>query len=563
MPFKKNLHKKHFEKLAAFESSANELQNKLIATDAAAAAEGGYPHSYIERQWDDGYLAFRGPSPINIAPAFSFKPLGKNLSQAEAAAAVVDSMLKWIVKVTTTGLDVLATPVDVSQMQFQFSFSRIPDPTRDRLASFPLEEAKYITVLRGGHPFVMKVFDDNHNPVAPAKLQEAFQQILNLAPPEDDNAAPISILTAGGRSDWAASYAELMQDAQNKASLEKIQRSIIVVCLDAQEWKSNVTIKQQAMLFGGSEEIENRWYDKHQLIVSADGQVAANFEHAFSDGLSWSRWLREVYCDVMSVKSEFEPLPDVTRSNDAASIEALNITFGKTFVTTIRAAKKQTRKLVSGLSLDFAHIPLGKADLKVIKFSPDAFVQTCLHMAYYQLRSKIAPTYESCSTSKFFHGRTETIRTATNDMTTFVAAEAKTPAPSAELKALAVAAATTHVALARAAADGQGIDRHLLALKDIARASNALGATEFFNDDLYGYSGTWLMSTSNVSQPHMELFNFGPVSNDGYGIGYVIDENDIRITISAFTSSSKTNSTEMATAVVAAATRLMAIIKIE
>ena len=71
------------------------------------------------------------------------------------------------------------------------------------------------------------------------------------------------------------------------------------------------------------------------------------------------------------------------------------------------------------------------------------------------------------------------------------------------------------------------------------------------------------MSTSNVSQPHMDLFNFGPVANDGYGIGYVIDDDDIRITISAFASCSKTNSAEMATAVVAAAERLLTIIKIE
>ncbi len=562
MPFKKNLQKKHFEKLAAFENSANELQKKLIAADAAAAAEGGYPHSYVEKLWDDGYLAFRGPNPINIAPAFSFKPLGKNLSQAEAATAVVDSILKWITKVTTAGLDV-PTPVDVSQMQFQFSFSRIPDPVRDRLASYPLEEARHITVLRGGHPFVVRVFDDNRQAVSKAKLQEAFQQILSLTPPEEDNAAPVSVLTAGGRSDWAASYAELIQDSQNQLALEKIQRSIIVVCLDAQEWKSNVTVKQQAMLFGGTEEIENRWYDKHQIIVSADGQVAANFEHAFSDGLTWSRWLREVCCNVQSEKCEFEPLPELVRSNEPASVELLKITFGKTFVTTIRTAKKQTRKLVSGISLDFAHIPIGKADLKLLKFSPDAFVQTCLHMAYFQLRSKIAPTYESCSTSKFFHGRTETIRTATQDMWNFISEEAKTTSPSGELKALAITAAKTHISLARAAAEGQGIDRHLLALKDIARSANDAVATDFFNDDLYGYSGTWLMSTSNVSQPHMELFNFGPVSNDGYGIGYVIDENDIRVTISAFTSSSKTNSTDMATAVVAAATRLLSIIKVE
>ena len=38
-----------------------------------------------------------------------------------------------------------------------------------------------------------------------------------------------------------------------------------------------------------------------------------------------------------------------------------------------------------------------------------------LQMAYYKMKGAIPATYESCSTAAFKHGRTETIRSATNE----------------------------------------------------------------------------------------------------------------------------------------------------
>lgn len=72
-------------------------------------------------------------------------------------------------------------------------------------------------------------------------------------------------------------------------------------------------------------------------------------------------------------------------------------------------------------------------------------------------------------------------------------------------------AATRHVAIAKAAQQGLGIDRHLYALRAAAAEASgggegsALGA-EFFGDPLVAQSSRWRLSTSNLSAPFLNSF---------------------------------------------------------
>ena len=59
---------------------------------------------------------------------------------------------------------------------------------------------------------------------------------------------------------------------------------------------------------------------------------------------------------------------------------------------------------------------------KRAKVSPDAYVQICLQLAYYRINKKLAPTYETASTRKYLHGRTETCRSLSLELAEFVKA---------------------------------------------------------------------------------------------------------------------------------------------
>jgi len=49
------------------------------------------------------------------------------------------------------------------------------------------------------------------------------------------------------------------------------------------------------------------------------------------------------------------------------------------------------------------------------KFSPDAFIQMAIQLAWYKTRGEFTATYETILTRMFKHGRTETLRTLTRE----------------------------------------------------------------------------------------------------------------------------------------------------
>ena len=78
----------------------------------------------------------------------------------------------------------------------------------------------------------------------------------------------------------------------------------------------------------------------------------------------------------------------------------------------------------------------------------------CVQLAYYRQFQCCAPTYESCSTAAFKHGRTETIRPASRATKACVEAFDSSGADSATLMSLIIQAAAHHSKLTKEAATG-------------------------------------------------------------------------------------------------------------
>jgi len=515
----------------------SQLHSELVAQEAAAAISGEAPFSYIERVWEDGYLEFRGPSPINLCPCLSIKQIPKVASQAAAASKFSCGIAQWVVHARTDGVR-YDLGVDASQLLFQFSTARIPRAERDAMIQGSLESTNRMTVLRNGHVYLVDVIDSDGVAISEECLKSTLQHIIDSTSTEENHTS-IGVLTAGSRNDWAASFAELSRDPANEEKLKQIATSLFVLNLDSAELNSPQEV-QKSMLFGGTEP-GNRLYDKHQIIVSKTGQIAVNFEHAFTDGMSWCTWIEDVYSYCLS-----SPQPG---SMKMPTIEKIDFSFGKSFATRIRNAKQDLQKLTESIDVASPILDFGKKQLKLCGVSSDAFTQMCLQCAYFKTHGKLAPTYESCSTNKFFHGRTETLRTATSEMLNLVHAIHSSPRDAELIKNAIKQVSEVHVKMGSEASNGLGVDRHLLALQKLAQQKQCTEATEFFKEDLYSYSGTWLMSTSNISRSFLDYFSFGPVTPDGYGIGYVIDDDFIRLSVTSWKSSSLTDSTEMKNAI--------------
>ncbi|KAK3387147.1 Choline/Carnitine o-acyltransferase-domain-containing protein [Podospora didyma] len=240
--------------------------------------------------------------------------------------------------------------------------------------------------------------------------------------------------------------------------------------------------------------------------------------------------------------------------------------------------------------LDFSSY--GKNFITSMGFSPDAFVQMAFQAAYYGLYGRIECTYEPAMTKMYLHGRTEAIRPVSEESVNFVQTFwADNPAEQ-KIESLRKAC-QRHVNTTRECAKAQGCDRHLYALfclwqrtvdedassgmssngysspvdgasdlgssppgkesffpvtdgeprvitRERGDSTNTRGSRDsnhhlplIFADSGWDKLNTTILSTSNCGNPSLRQFGFGPVSGDGFGIGYIIKDDGISICVSS------------------------------
>lgn len=106
--------------------------------------------------------------------------------------------------------------------------------------------------------------------------------------------------------------------------------------------------------------------------------------------------------------------------------------------------------------------------------------------------------YETGQQRIFIHGRTETIRSCSVESIAFAKAMCDNNVSDLDkIKALK-AAVTGHKNYATMAMKGEGVDRHLLGLKMIAK-ENGLPVPDLYADDGFVKSTHYRISTSQVS----------------------------------------------------------------
>jgi carnitine O-acetyltransferase len=236
-------------------------------------------------------------------------------------------------------------------------------------------------------------------------------------------------------------------------------------------------------------------------------------------------------------------------------------------------------------TLEFHHY--GKNFITSMRLSPDAFVQMAFQAAYYGLYGRVDTTYEPSMTKRFLHGRTEAVRTVSEASVDFVRKFCEDAPASEKVEALRKAC-QKHTTLTKECGKGLGQDRQLYALfcvwqrgldeearsvedgspngsvspdscpspppigtfEDPAGRSSTYSDTSsitgsappqkqppslpsIFADPGWDRMNNTILSTSNCGNPSLRAFGFGPTSGDGFGIGYIIKEESISISVSS------------------------------
>ena len=500
------------------------LQEKLLQREAQAAARvHTYPHSYIERDWDDMYLKARYANPINVNPCYGLQDQSNQhlRDPLDRTSTMIRAMLQWWTQVTRGNMT--REPHQcMSTLARQFGTSRIPQLDRDALVSFP--DSRHIAILYHERVYILPVIRQSATSVVATMIPHdhlclqlrAIRDDLfhssSLESHDDDRQAPIAALTGADRNLWAQTRRDMCRhDMGNADALAKIDSALFIVVLDPRSPES-LCERTSLSLHGHG---LYRWFDKLQLLSYANGHLGLNFEHSFSDGTAWNLWLAHVWQDME--QQENQTSRDLREEERGWHIEPLRWNFTTALEDTIHAAHDKLIDWTEETQVhSFECLAMSKDEIKTWKLSPDGVVQMIFQLAFEKQHQISPPTYESCATRSFYHGRTETIRSMTTQVVDWIESMNDPQSSVSERRSRFETAIHHHIELAKRAQQGQGVDRHLMALQSIAREDEEeASGLAFFCDPLKIKSSHFQLSTSNVTMPFLEYFGFGAVVPDG------------------------------------------------
>ncbi|XP_077489971.1 carnitine O-acetyltransferase-like [Amblyomma americanum] len=531
--------------------SDQELQASRKAIDkfGEAGGEGEYLHrmltyrykrmdNWLDEWWlHSAYLDVRTPLPVHSSPAALFP---RQTFSSEEDCLMFAAKLTAAVLEFKDLVDRQALPPDMARhipldmtMYFKiFSLHRVPKPQRDEVVSYADEAdpPRHIVVMHNNHLFEMNVY--NQHSRKPYKERDLYPQLVAIMNQSRSVGPPIGILTSDDRDSWCAANQRLAAAGCNAQSLEAVQRSILVLCLDepggeTEPWEVRSPLH---MLVGGgnAQSAGNRWYDKiMQIIVGIDGEVGLIMEHAPVDGTVVVPIMD--YCYTYMKKTARHRLDPPTCPDDQP--KKLEFELTKENLDDIVSAKTRMEALARDVDvIGHRFEEYGKDFIKSCRMSPDSFIQMAFQLSYYRLHGHSPATYESASTRMFLLGRTEAIRSQSKESDTFCREYMAGKLNVAERDALLRNAISTHKDYASLAMYGQGVDRVLLGLRKVSEEMKR-PLPDLYKDPGYIKGINFELSTSQVSAHNDILMTFGYSVPGGYGICYSNQCNQFRFSI--------------------------------
>lgn len=545
--------------------------------------------SYIEQFWYDAYLSYDSPVVLNVNPFFLLEddPFTQNETtsanpQIKRAATLTLSSLKFIqaLKNETLSVDKLKNgkPLCMYQYSKLFGASRIPTDDGCMMQTDP--DSNHIVVMSKSQFYWFDVLDSQNNIIlSESELNVNFSSIIHdsLSTANTDVAkSSFGVLTTENRKLWANVRNNLIATNKvNKEVLSIVDSALFIVCLDDIELEDLSELAQN--MLGGLSILDkgiqvgtctNRWFDKLQIIITKNGKAGINFEHTGVDGHTVLRYVSDIYTDsILSFAQTINKnAPSLWKD---ATYNQTQTSFANEHLITI--PRKLEWDLTPDLSLalrfgetrlsdllnqnEIKHLEFrlyGSSQIKSMRFSPDAFVQMAFQATYYALYGKVECTYEPAMTKHFFHGRTEAVRTVSEESNDFVYTYFDRNATNKEKLTKLSEACKAHSMQTRLASNGEGVDRHLYALyclwarllkqyqQGVLNDQYGSAIPEFvgslppiFADAGWNKLNDAILSTSNCGNPALRLFGFGPVSANGFGIGYIIRDDSISFCVAS------------------------------
>uniref|UniRef100_A0A672KWQ9 carnitine O-palmitoyltransferase n=1 Tax=Sinocyclocheilus grahami TaxID=75366 RepID=A0A672KWQ9_SINGR len=492
---------------AEFEKSLGNRLQKYLKLKALWAT------NYVSDWWEE-YVYLRSRSPIMVNSNYygmDFLYVTPTATQAARAGNTITALFLYRRKVNREELNPSRIPGTViplcaAQCERMFNTTRTPGEETDVLQHW--QDSEFVAVYHRGRYFRLWVYRAGRL-LSPREIQYQIQRILDDPSPPSPGEDKLGALTAGNRMPWAQVRKQFFSSGVNKRSLDCIEKAAFFVTLDDQEEgmmgenpSVNLDRYAKSLLHG---KCYDRWFDKSlSVVVYKNGKNGLNAEHSWADApIVAHLWEFTLATDAFHLgytadgncRGEIEhSLPPPQRLSWDIPLQ-----------THVSESLAVAQALADDVDCHvFPFREFGKGCIKKMKMSPDSFVQLALQLAYYRDRGTFCLTYEASMTRLFREGRTETVRSSSNESCAFV--------------------------LALEAGEVTYFILHLFCLYVV---SKYLGVESPFLKEVL--SEPWRLSTSQTPVQQMELFDlvnhpefislgggFGPVADDGYGVSYII-----------------------------------------
>lgn len=499
------------------------LYEKFLEYDAAN-------ENYIEHFYREMYTGATC-SNYSLNPNFVLFPKDGCDTASKRAADLTMSCLQYHHTTRTGDLPVLMTKkgsLCMRQMPWLFGSARVArvDPIDDMVCH--IDVSKHIVVICRGMMFKLRVLADDSDSIilTMAQLEAKFDEISAMAAAATNpEVSAVGALSTMDRDVWAPERARLTAlDAANAASFTIIDQALFVVSIDSVGGLS-IADQERNVLYGVEGTVANRWMDKWNIIVCADGNAGLNWEHSMLDGHTMMEFFA-------AVAAGFDGGAAFVERPDQATIEPLTWVLDDEATGKIASAVDKSMELSNAIGIEILEYPtFGASFIKSCKCSPDGFTQAAFTIAFEALKGRLGSPYESVLTKAFKHGRVSVARNMSPAVADGVARFKATD--NVEEKIQAFRDVVTAISgICATAAKAQEFDRPFLALRKIAE--NEGMPMELCADPGWAKINALDLCTSHCGKPPIRLFGYEPPSADGYSVGYFVTANNMQMAITHF-----------------------------
>ncbi|KGL74428.1 Peroxisomal carnitine O-octanoyltransferase, partial [Tinamus guttatus] len=381
--------------------------------------------NWLEEWWQNvAYLDLRISTQIyyNIGGAGpyieTYWPPKEGTQIERASVSIWHTLRYWdLLRTEKVAIDRSGNAVlDMSQYRKLFCTCKIPGVTRDSICNYFKTETEgecpsHLVVLCRGRVFTFDALHEG-NMLTPPEIYRQLTYIQKRCYSEPDGPG-LAALTSEERTKWAEMREYLIDlDPKNLTLLEKIQQSVFVVCLDDASPHATPEDYSEITRLGLTGDLTVRWGDKsYNSIFFSNGTCSAFCDHAPFDAMALIVMLSHAEGKISENEGKWKGSDKV---RDIPWPEELVFTVDQKIMNGIEHAKESYYQKVSDLQLvNYAFTSFGKALIRKKKFHPDTFVQLALQLAYYRCHRRPGCCYETAMTRRFYHGRTETMRSCT------------------------------------------------------------------------------------------------------------------------------------------------------